>query len=128
MRMTASRWLAPRSQRDGRSAAAAGAAPAAQEHVLAQEDGKARLLRHVSELSKAFALAVPHEEALAIRDDVAFFQAVRSALAKTTGAGARDADEIDHAIRQILSRAIVTDEVVDIFTAAGLNKPDLSIL
>ncbi len=57
-----------------------------------------------------------------------FIQAVRSALAKTTGAGARDADEIDHAIRQILSRAIVTDEVVDIFTAAGLNKPDLSIL
>jgi type I restriction enzyme R subunit len=56
--------------------------PAAQEHILAQENGKERLLKAVTELSKAFALAVPHEEALAIRDDVAFFQAVRAALTK----------------------------------------------
>ena len=57
--------------------------PAAQEHILAQEDGKARLLRAVTELSQAFALAVPHEEALRIRDDVGFFQAVRAVLAKS---------------------------------------------
>jgi len=58
--------------------------PAAQEHILAQEDGKARLLRSVTELSQAFALAVPHDAALEIRDDVGFFQAVRSVLAKGT--------------------------------------------
>jgi len=102
--------------------------PAAQEHILAQEDGKARLLRVVTELSQAFALAVPHEAALRIRDDVGFFQAVRSVLAKG-GTGERKADEeLDHAIRQIVSRAVVSDGVVDIFAAAGLKKPDISIL
>ncbi len=102
--------------------------PAGQEHVLAQDDGKRRFLKTVSELSKAFALAVPHDEALKIRDDVAFFQAVRSALAKGSAEGLRDADELDHAIRQLVSRAVSSDEVVDIFAAAGLDKPDISIL
>ena len=102
--------------------------PAAQEHILAQEDGKARLLRAVTELSQAFALAVPHEEALRIRDDVGFFQAVRAVLAKS-GTDERKADEeLDYAIRQIVSKAMVSDEVVDIFAAAGLKKPDISIL
>ncbi|MCL4849720.1 MAG: type I restriction endonuclease subunit R, partial [Acidobacteria bacterium] len=102
--------------------------PAAQEHVLAQEDGKARVLRAVTELSRAFALAVPHEDALSIRDDVGFFQAVRAVLAKQ-GVGERRTDEeMDLAIRQIVSKAMVSDEVVDIFAAAGLKKPDLSIL
>jgi type I restriction enzyme R subunit len=102
--------------------------PAAQEHVLAQDEGKNRLLRAVTELSKAFALAVPHEESLRIRDDVGFFQAVRSVLAKSL-AGERKTDEdLDHAIRQIISKAMVSDEVVDIFAAAGLKKPDISIL
>jgi len=102
--------------------------PAAQEHILAQEDGKKRLLTAVTELSHAFALAVPHERALAIRDDVGFFQAVRSALAKQdTGTGPAPED-LEHAIRQIISKAIVTDEVVDVFAAAGLKKPDISIL
>jgi type I restriction enzyme R subunit len=102
--------------------------PAAQEHVLAQEDGKARFLRAVTELSQAFALAVPHADALRIRDDVGFFQAVRAVLAKSVF-GERKADEdLDLAIRQIISRAIVSDEVVDIFAAAGLKKPDISIL
>lgn len=58
--------------------------PAAQEHILAQEGGKERLLQVVTELSKAFALAVPHDESLRIRDDVGFFQAVRTAIAKST--------------------------------------------
>ncbi len=102
--------------------------PAAQEHVLALEDGKARLLRAVTELSQAFALAVPHEQALRIRDDVGFFQAVRAVLAKGTPSDGKTDEELDHAIRQIVSRAVVSDEVVDIFAAAGLKKPDISIL
>jgi type I restriction enzyme R subunit len=102
--------------------------PAAQEHILAQENGKERLLKAVTELSKAFALAVPHEEALAIRDDVAFFQAVRAALAKRAPMEERPEEELDHAIRQIISRAITPEGVVDLFAAAGLKKPDISIL
>jgi len=102
--------------------------PAAQEHILAQEDGKARLLRAVTELSQAFALAVPHEQALAIRDDVGFFQAVRAVLAKGATVDRRPDEELDHAIRQIISGAIVSDEVIDLFAAAGLKKPDISIL
>jgi len=102
--------------------------PVAQEHVLAQEDGKARLLRAVTELGQAFVLAVPHQEALRIRDDVGFFQAVRAVMAKNL-AGERKTDEdLDHAIRQIISKAMISDEVVDIFAAAGLKKPDISIL
>jgi type I restriction enzyme R subunit len=102
--------------------------PAAQEHILKQEDGKARLLEVVVRLSQAFALAVPHDKALAIRDDVAFFQAVRVVLAKAAPGEGRGAEDLDHAIRQIVSRAIVSDEVIDIFAAAGLRKPDISIL
>jgi len=102
--------------------------PAALEHILAQEDGKNRLLRAVLELSRAFALAVPHEEALRIRDDVAFFQAVRSVLVKRAPGEAKPEEELDHAIRQIVSRAVAPEGVVDIFAAAGLKKPDISIL
>ncbi|WP_354695948.1 type I restriction endonuclease subunit R [Elongatibacter sediminis] len=102
--------------------------PAAQEHVLTQEDGKSRLLQHVTELSKAFALSVPHPDALAVRDEVAFYQAVRAVLAKGTLGQRRTDEELEHAIRQIVSRAVVSDEVVDIFAAAGLQKPDISIL
>jgi type I restriction enzyme R subunit len=102
--------------------------PAAQEHILAQADGKARLLRAVTELSQAFALAVPHEEALSIRDDVGFFQAVRAVLAKNLPGDKKTDEELEHAIRQIISKAMVSDEVVDIFAAAGLKKPDISIL
>ena len=102
--------------------------PAAQEHILVQEDGKNRLLAAVTELSQAFALAVPHEEAIRIRDDVGFFQAVRAVLAKSAPGEQRTDEEIDHAIRQIISRAMVSEEVIDIFAAAGLKKPDISIL
>ena len=102
--------------------------PAAQEHILAQADGKNRLLRAVTELSQAFALSVPHEEALRIRDDVGFFQAVRAVLAKSAASEKKTDEELDHAIRQIISKAMVSDEVVDIFAAAGLKKPDISIL
>lgn len=104
--------------------------PLAQERILAQEDGNHRLQKAVGDLSKAFALSVPHPAALVIRDDVAFFQAVKAALAKTTGTGETpDHDEqVEHAIRQIVSRAVASDKVVDIFSAAGLKKPDISIL
>jgi type I restriction enzyme R subunit len=102
--------------------------PAAQEHILKQEDGKARFVKAVEELSRAFALAVPADEALAVVDDVAFFQAIRSVLTKNIGEGKRDPGDIDHAIRQIVSRAVSSDEVIDIFAAAGLKKPDISVL
>ncbi|HET8760125.1 MAG TPA: type I restriction endonuclease subunit R, partial [Nitrospiria bacterium] len=100
-----------------------GVLPAAQEHILALNDGKPRLLRAVTELSQAFALAVPHEEALRIRDDVGFFQAVRAVLAKNVPGERKTDEELDHAIRQIVSKAVASDQVVDIFTAAGLKKP-----
>ena len=112
----------------GDAAARLSLLPAAQEHVLLQEDGKARLSAAVTELSKAFALAVPHERALAVRDDVAFFQAVKAALVKSHGADGRGRDQLDYAIRQIVSRAVASDQVIDIFAAAGLQKPDISIL
>jgi type I restriction enzyme R subunit len=102
--------------------------PAAQEHVLAQEDGKDRLVRAVTALSHAFALAVPQPDALAIRDEVGFYQAVRAVLAKGTSRQQRTDEQLEQAIRQIVSRAIVSDEVIDIFAAAGLKKPDISIL
>src|SRR5437867_2050755 len=102
--------------------------PAAQEHILKLEDGKNRLLRAVTELSQAFALAVPHERALAIRDDVGFFQAVRAVLAKNLPGDRKTDEELDQAIRQIVSKAVASGEVVDIFAAAGLKKPDISIL
>jgi type I restriction enzyme R subunit len=101
---------------------------AAQDHILAQEDGKSRLLTAVQELSRAFALAVPNETALAIREDVAFFQAVRANLVKRAPGEARTEEELDHAIRQIVSRAVASEGVVDLFAAAGLKKPDVSIL
>jgi type I restriction enzyme R subunit len=105
-----------------------GLLPKAQEHILAQEDGKNRWLRAVRELSQAFALAVPHEEALLLRDDVSFFQAVRASLAKRAPGEARTEEELDQAVRQIISRAVASEGVVDIFEAAGLKKPDISIL
>jgi len=117
-----SRW------RDGTPSEHLALLPTAQEHVLAQEDGRDRFLQAVAELSRAFALAVPREEALRIRDDVAFFQAVRAALVKRAPGEARPEEELDHAIRQIVSRAVVPEGVVDLFQAAGLRKPDISVL
>ena len=102
--------------------------PPAQEHILQQESGKDRCVRSVRELSQAFALAVPHAESLRIRDDVAFFQAVQAVLAKRAPGDARPEEELDHAVRQIISRAVAPEGVMDIFAAAGLAKPDISIL
>ncbi|MCL4745708.1 MAG: type I restriction endonuclease subunit R [Burkholderiaceae bacterium] len=102
--------------------------PAAQEHILAQESGKERCVGAVRELSQAFALAVPHAEALRIRDDVAFFQAVQAVLAKRAPGDARPEEDIEQAVRRIISRAVAPEGVIDIFAAAGLAKPDISIL
>ena len=102
--------------------------PAAQEHILAQEDGKDRCLNAVRELSQAFALAVPHPETRRIRDDVGFFQTVGAALSKPAASEARQQEELDLAMRQIVSRAVASEGVVDIFAAAGLDKPDISVL
>ncbi|MDP2767887.1 MAG: DUF3387 domain-containing protein, partial [Candidatus Methanoperedens sp.] len=102
--------------------------PAAIEYILQQKDGKERCLKYVTELSKAFALSVPHEETLKIRDEVGFFQAVKSGLIKTTIITGKPQEELDSAIRQIISKAIASDKVIDIFAAAGLKKPDISIL
>ncbi len=101
----------------------------AMEFILGQEDGKKRYLQAVAALSKAFALAVPHEEALAIRDEVGLFQEIRAALIKATvSQGERTPEEIEAAVQQLVSRAVSGKEVVDIFAVAGLDKPDISIL
>ena len=105
-----------------------GLLPPVQEHVLAQEDGKERCLNAVRELSQAFALAVPHRETFRIRDDVGFFQAVRAALSKRAMGEARPEEDLDLAVRQIISRAVASEGVLDIFAAAGLDKPDISVL
>ncbi|MCL5257285.1 MAG: type I restriction endonuclease subunit R [Chloroflexi bacterium] len=105
-----------------------GLLPAAVEHILAQEDGAQRLMDTVLALSRAFALAVPHEDAIRIRDGVAFFQSVRAALVKIEGRERGSSDQVEGAIKQIVSRAVTTDKVIDIFDTLGLQKPDISIL
>jgi len=103
--------------------------PAAQQHILEQDDGKERFIGTVWKLSRTFALCAASDEATAIRDDIAFFQAVQSALNKQTTNPQRSPEAIDAAVRQLVSRAIVADgEVIDVFTAAGLKRPDVSIL
>ena len=103
--------------------------PAAQEHILEQEEGKKRFVQLVSDISKAFALCAASDEATAIRDDIAFFQTLQTALNKQESKSGRTPDQLDAAVRQLVSRAIVTDgQVIDVFTAAGLSKPDISIL
>lgn len=100
----------------------------AQEYILGLEDGEKRLKQHVVELAKAFALSVPHAEALAIREHVAFFQAVKARLVKITGTKGTTSDDYTAAIRQIVDKAIAPAGVVDIFAAAGMERPNLSIL
>ena len=101
----------------------------AQEYILSLEDGKNRFIKQVNLLSKAFALSVPHHKAMDIKDEIGFFQAIKARLIKfeTTGTGKSD-QEIETAIRQIVDRAVVTEGIVDIFDAAGIKKPDISIL
>lgn len=102
--------------------------PAAQEHVLGLDDGRDRCLKAVRELSQAFALATPRDEVLAKRNGVAFFQGVRSALMKRAENERTPSEDLDQAVRQIVANAVSPDGVIDIFEAAGLKKPDISIL
>lgn len=103
--------------------------PAGQEHILRQEDGKKRWVQVITELSRAFALCASSDEATAIRDDVSFFQALQAALNKQSSQNRKTPEQIDAAVRQLVSTAITTDgQVIDVFTAAGLPKPDISIL
>lgn len=103
--------------------------PPGQEHILQQEDGKTRFVQLITELSRAFALCAASDAATEIRDDVSFFQAIQAALIKRTPNGKRSPEQIDAAVRQLVSKAITTEgQVIDVFTAAGLPKPDISIL
>ncbi|RQQ36274.1 type I restriction endonuclease subunit R [Burkholderia stagnalis] len=98
-------------------------------HVLGQDDGKKRFADTVLAASKAFALCCTLDEALTYRDELAFLQAVKAALIKHDGADKALTDEQkEHALRQIISRAVVSDQVIDIFSAAGLKRPDISVL
>ena len=102
---------------------------AAEEHILGLEDGKKRYINEVTALSKAFAIAVPHEQAMDVKDEVSFFQAVRARLAKFDGTGSgRTDEEIETTIRQVIDQALVSEQVIDVFDAAGIKKPDISIL
>jgi type I restriction enzyme R subunit len=102
--------------------------PPGQEHVLRQENGKQRFMQVVTDLSCAFALCAATDAAIALRDDIAFFQAIKAQLAKTSGSQ-KSPDELDAAVRQLVSKAIMAEEgIIDVFTAAGLKKPDIGIL
>jgi len=102
---------------------------AAEEHILGLDDGKKRYINEVTALSKAFAIAIPHDQAMDAKDEVSFFQAVKARLAKfnTTGSGKTD-EEIETTIRQVIDKALVSEKVIDVFDAAGIKRPDISIL
>lgn len=102
----------------------------AEEHILGLQDGKQRFIREVTLLSQAFSLSMPHPKAMEIKEEVAFFQAVKSRLVKFDGGDGKgkSAADMDSAIKMIVDQAISSDKVVDIFEAAGIEKPDLSIL
>lgn len=101
----------------------------AEEHVLGLENGKKRFVDEVTALSKAFAIAVPHDQAMDVKDEISFFQAVKARLAKfdVTGSGRSD-EEIETTIRQVIDKALVSEQVIDVFDAAGIKKPEISIL
>jgi type I restriction enzyme R subunit len=102
---------------------------AAEEHILGLEDGKKRYINEVTALSKSFAIAIPNEQAMDVKEEVAFFQAVKARLAKfdRTGSGKTD-EELETTIRQVIDQALVSEQVIDVFDAAGIKKPDISIL
>ncbi|GIV81895.1 MAG: DEAD/DEAH box helicase [Anaerolineae bacterium] len=102
--------------------------PRAMEHILQQPQGKKRFMDAVTRLSSAYALSVPHPEALAIRDQVAFFQAVRANFVKHTTVEGVSREDMDRAVKQLVSQAVTSGEVIDIFGTAGLKAPDVSIL
>ena len=102
---------------------------AAEEHILGLENGKKRYLDEVTALSRAFSIAIPHEQAMDVKDEISLYQAIKARLVKfdSTGTGKTD-EEIETAIRQVIDQALVTEQVIDVFDAAGIKKPDISIL
>ncbi len=100
-----------------------------EDHILGLDDGKERFLREVTVLAKAFAIAIPHPQAIDVKEEVGFFQAIKARLVKfdSTGEGRSDA-ELETTIRQVIDQALVSEQVVDVFDAAGIKKPDISIL
>ena len=101
----------------------------AEEHILGLEDGKERYIREVTALSQAFAIAIPHEQAMDAKDEVGFFQAVKARLTKfDTPQEGRSNEELETTIRQVIDQALVSEQVIDVFDAAGIKKPDISIL
>ncbi len=102
--------------------------PAAMEHILSQEKGRERFMQASLDLSKAFALCAATDEAKEIRDEVGFFQNICSALSKSTAGGGKDLEDLNTSLQQLVSKAVASTEIVDIFAAAGLKNPDISIL
>lgn len=102
--------------------------PQAMEHILKEADKKERFVRETTGLLKAFSLAVPSEKAMKIKEEVGLFQAVKSAITKTTETRGASEERFDTAIKQILSKAVISDRIIDIFEAVGIQKPELSIL
>jgi type I restriction enzyme, R subunit len=101
----------------------------AEEHILGLDEGRKRYINEVALLSQAFAIAVPHEQAMDVKDEVGFFQAVKARLVKfDSPAGGRSTEELETTIRQVIDRALVSEQVIDVFDAAGIKKPDISIL
>jgi type I restriction enzyme R subunit len=101
---------------------------AAEDHILGLDDGKKRFIDQVTALSQAFAIAMPHDQAVDVRDEVGFFQAVKARLVKFETGGSRSDEELETAIRQVIDQALISEQVVDVFDAAGIKKPDISIL
>ena len=101
----------------------------AEDFILGLDDGKKRFVNEVTAFGKAFAIAVPNEAAMDVKDEVAFFQAVKARLCKfdQTGSGMSD-EEVETTIRQVIDKALVSEKVIDLFDAAGIKKPDISIL
>ena len=100
-----------------------------EDFILGQEDGKKRFVNEVTALGKAFALAIPQEEAMEVKDEVAFFQAVKARLCKfDTQSPDHTNQEVETTIRQVIDQALVSEKVIDLFDAAGIKKPDISIL
>ncbi len=102
--------------------------PDALEFILKEKGRKGRFEKEAVALVKAFSLAVPSDQAMRIRDEVGFFQAVKITLSKTTDTKAMSEDQYEGAIKQIISKAVISDRIIDIFEAAGIQKPELSIL
>ena len=101
----------------------------AEDFILGLEDGKKRYIDAATALSKAFAMAIPHQKAMEIKEEVAFFQAVKARLIKfERNDSSNNAKDIETVIKQIIDKAIVSDGVIDVFDAAGIKKPDVSIL